>query len=107
MSPLPMDGEIKIEIQNAINKLKLSKSDIQLLDDNSGEQIFRECLAHFVKSGDRRWWWEDFKYPSFSVSGLKMPFNYLDKIIPLTGGNVWLIVEDNYGSFYPVYDCSP
>lgn len=100
-------GEVKTEIQNAITNLRLTKGDINLLEDTSGKQIFNECVAHFLKAGDRRWWWEDFKFPSFSVSDLEMPFELIDSIIPLTEGNVWLIVEDNYESFYPVYDCNP
>jgi hypothetical protein len=102
-----MAGEVKTEIQNAINKLKLTTSDIQLLDNDTGENVFNECVAYFRKSGDRRWWWEDFKFSTFSVIGLEYPFNHLDKIIPLNEGKVWLIVEDNYEPFYPVYDCNP
>lgn len=102
-----MTGEIKDEIQNAISKLNLTVSDIRLLDKTQGENIFNECVSYFLNSGDRRWWWEDFKFPAFSVTGLDNPLNYLDKIIPLTDGNVWLIVEDNNAPFYPVYDCNP
>lgn len=102
-----MTGEVKVEIQNAISILKLTERDIQLLDDAQGEKIYHECVSYFVKSGDRRWWWEDFKFPSFSKSGLEYSFSYIDKIIPLTEGNVWLIVEDNLEPFYPVYDCNP
>jgi hypothetical protein len=102
-----MTGEVKDEIENAINKLNLTESDIRLLENIQGEKIFNECVAYFLKSGDRRWWWEDFKFPSFSVTGIDNLFNYLNKIIPLTEGNVWLIVEDNQEPFYPVYDCNP
>ena len=63
-----MPGEVKVEIQNAISKLKLTDSDIQLLEDAQGEKIYLECVSYFVTSGDRRWGWEDFKFPSFSKS---------------------------------------
>lgn len=53
-----MPGEVKVEIQNAISKLKLTDSDIQLLDDAQGEKIYLECVSYFVTSGDRRWWWK-------------------------------------------------
>ncbi|MEO6722132.1 MAG: DUF6756 family protein [Ferruginibacter sp.] len=102
-----MMGEVKDEIQNAIQKLRLDRSDIQLLDNYTGEKIFNECIKHFLKSGDKRWWWEDFKFPSSSVADLDNPFKYIDKIIPLNEGNVWLIVEDDDDLFYPVFDCNP
>lgn len=104
---LQMQGVVKGEIQNAIDKLKLSELDIQLLDNLRGEKLYNEFVAYFVKSGDRRWWWEDFKFQTFSVTEFENPFNYIDKIIPLINGNVWLIIEDNYEPFYPVYDCNP
>ncbi|MCF1715979.1 hypothetical protein L0U88_15165 [Flavihumibacter sp. RY-1] len=100
-------GEVKDEIQNAINKLRLDESSIRLLDTASGKKIFDECIKYFVQSGDRRWWWENFKLPSYSVIGLDYPFTYIDSIIPLYDGNVWLIAEDDQEPFYPVYDCDP
>jgi len=100
-------GDVKDEIQAAMQHLELDKSKIQLLDDDNGERVFKECINHFLNSGDRRWWWEDFKFPSFSVTGVDSPFTLIEKIIPLKEGNVWLIVEDDEERFYPVYDCDP
>ena len=70
-------GQVKEEISNAIQTLLLTPDDIELLDDNMGLEIFNKCLNRFVKSGDRRWWWEDFKSTSFSVSNLEKPFKHL------------------------------
>lgn len=95
-----MIGEVKNEIDNAIIKLKLSQKDIFLLDNHAGKKVFNECISHFLNSGDRRWWWEDFKFPSFSLIDLVNSFTYIDQIIPLKEGNVWLIIEDNYDSFF-------
>jgi hypothetical protein len=83
-----MIGEVKDEIRSAISKLNLTESDILLCDNIQGEIIFNDCISYFLKSGGRRWWWEDFKFPTFSITGLDNPFKYIDKIIPLTDGNV-------------------
>ena len=100
-------GEVKDEIKSAIKTLGLSGKDIKLLDDATGEKVFTDCLNYFVKSGDRRWWWEDFKQRSFSFQETDKPFELLNDIIPETKGNVWLIVEDDNEPYYPVYDTKP
>lgn len=100
-------GKVKDEIQNAIGNLGLSEKDIKLLDEITGERIFNDCLNYFVKSGDRRWWWEDFKQLSFSFRETAKPFELLNNIIPETGRNVWFIVEDVNEPYYPVYDTKP
>ncbi|MBK8735821.1 MAG: hypothetical protein IPL98_07950 [Saprospiraceae bacterium] len=96
---LHMIGEVKNEIQKAIDKLNLTETDIQLLDNILNETIYNECVAYFVKSGDRRWWWENFKFQTFSITEFENPFNYIDKIIPLTSENVWFVVEDDNEPF--------
>lgn len=81
--------------------------DFRLLDKKNGNKVFEKCLGHFVKSGNRRWWWEDFKNYSFSVSNLEKPFEHLEEYIPELERNVWLMVEDDSEGFYPIYDCNP
>ena len=100
-------GQVKEEISNAIQTLLLTPDDIELLDDNMGLEIFNKCLNRFVKSGDRRWWWEDFKSTSFSVSNLEKPFKHLEEYIPDLESRVWLMVEDDEEDIYPIYDCDP
>jgi len=100
-------GEVKTEIENAIQTLGLVSSDIYLLDKQTGEKVFTDCLHHFVKSGDRRWWWEDFRQPSFSFKHFDKPFEYIKDIVPEQDRHVWLIVEDDDEPFYPVYETKP
>ena len=100
-------GEVKTEIENAIQKLGLSQNDIRLLNDPTAEIIFKDCLNHFVRSGDRRWWWEDFIEPSFFFEGTDKPYEILKDIIPELSKNVWWIVEDIQEPFYPVYEANP
>ena len=100
-------SKIKEEIANAIYTLLLTTVDIQLLDNKKGLEIYTKCLTTFVKSGDRKWWWEDFKDISFSISNLERPFEHLEEYIPQLNNHVWLMVEDNEEDFYPIYDCNP
>jgi len=100
-------GQVKNEIANAIKTLNLGSDLIELLDDKTGFEIFQKCLDRFVNSGDRKWWWEDFKNISFSVDDLEMPFEHLEEYIPNLESKVWLVVEDDDEIFYPAYICSP
>jgi hypothetical protein len=100
-------GDVKNEIENAIKVLGLSQNHFRLLDDVAGKETFTDVLNHFVKPGACRWWWEEFKQPSFLFREVENPFEHLTDIIPETDGNVWLIVEDDEESFYPVYDARP
>ena len=102
-----MNGEVKNEIQKAIDKLNLTETDIQLLDNILNETIYNECVAYFVKSGDRRWWWEDFKQKSFSFQSSDKPFEILNEIIPETKDKLWLMVEDDEEVFFPIYETQP
>ncbi len=96
------------EIQDAIQRLGLSESDIKLLPDEEGLSVFNAALSHFVASGDRRWWWEDFRFPSTTV---RFPdqraFERIEKIVPNKREKVWFIVEDDQLPFYPVYEATP
>jgi hypothetical protein len=100
-------GQVKNEISIAIQNLNLGEQFIELLGDKTGHEIFQKCLERFVNSGDRRWWWEDFKDISFSIDDLEKPFEHLEDYIPELDKNVWLMVEDDEELFYPIYDCSP
>ena len=100
-------GQVKNEIAIAIKTLNLGSNLIELLDNKTGFEIFQKCLDRFVKSGDRKWWWEDFKDYSFSIDDLEMPFKHIEEYIPNLESKVWFIVEDDEEVFYPVYICSP
>jgi len=100
-------GEVKQEISKAIETLGLREWEICLLAEDSNKVLYHDLLDFFVKSGDRRWWWEDFKLQSFNLLDYDKPFEHLNEIIPDLDKNVWLMVEDDQESFYPIYDCSP
>ena len=100
-------GEVKDEIIRAIKTLGLNDQEIKLIERNKAEKIYNDCLDHFVKSGDRRWWWEDFTQGSFDFKNYDHPFKYLNDILPDLNKKVWLMVEDNQEEFYPIYDCNP
>jgi hypothetical protein len=100
-------GQVTQEIENAIKTLKLEYNDIRPLDKNEGKKVFDELLSHFVNSGDRRWWWEDFKQKSFSFQSFDKPFEILNEIIPETKDKLWLMVEDDEEVFFPIYETQP
>jgi len=100
-------GQVNQEISNAIKTLNLTNKQIKLLDFGVGKKLYLELLEWFVKSGDRRWWWEDFNKESFDFPDYEKPFEHLIEIIPESDKNVWLMVEDDQEDFYPIYDCHP
>ena len=100
-------SEVKGEVLNAIDKLKYTDKDILILDSETVKKIYNDCLDYFVKSGDRRWWWEDFKYDSFDFITYDKPFEQLVDLIPDLTKNVWFMIEDNSEDYYPIYDCNP
>ena len=97
-------GEVTQEIAKAISSLNFSKEDVALLESKEGRKIFDKLLSNFVRSGDRRWWWEDFKKESFSFIQKDKPFEILNEVIPFTNEKVWLMVEDDLEDFYPIYE---
>lgn len=100
-------GQVTKEIGNAIKTLNLDDAVIRPLDKIEGRKIFDDLLIHFVNSGHRRWWWEDFRQESFSFSNYERPFELLNDIIPETKDKVWLMVEDDQEDFYPIYETRP
>jgi len=100
-------GEVSKEISNAIKENRFTAKQINKLDGILGKRIYDDLLNHFVKSGDRRWWWEDFKVESFNFKEYEKPFEHLNQILIEFQNNVWLMVEDDQEEFYPIYDCSP
>ncbi|WP_157601007.1 DUF6756 family protein [Persicobacter sp. CCB-QB2] len=100
-------GVVKEEISTAIETLEYSADQIALLSFDMGSTLYYELLNSFVKSGDRRWWWEDFKQASFDFQKYEKPFEKLKEIIPDQNEKVWLMVEDDQEADYPIYDCNP
>lgn len=101
-------GTIKDEIEEAKQELGFTDSDIRLLPDAEGFQVLSTALNQFVASGDRRWWWEDFKLPASRVEfpDSSIGFQLLVKIVPSAEEKVWFIVEDDQLPFFPVYEAN-
>jgi hypothetical protein len=97
---------IKTEIRNALKTLADPTVVCRELPEIEGEQVFHKALAHFVISGDRKWWWEDFRQPSTGVKQ-QNAFRFLPTLVPDKSELVWFIAEDDQLPFYPVYDATP
>jgi hypothetical protein len=99
---------VKDEIQRAIQRLGLNDSDIRLLPDEVGRPVFNAVVLHFVASGNRRWWWEDFRFPSTSIRfSDQKGFERIGEVVPNKREKVWFIAEDDQMPFYPVYEATP
>lgn len=96
-------GEVKAEIEQAIKTLQLKQTDI--CEVTNIKKLYLELLDCFVKSGDRKWWWEDFKQESFNFIEYERPWEQLIHIIPKEADTVWLMIEDDQEEYYPIYDC--
>lgn len=96
------------EISQAIHRLGLDPTQVRLLPSPEGEEVFRATLSHFVASGDRQWWWEDFRTPgtSFTFDGGD-GWKRLPQIVPDPKESVWFITEDDSLPYYPVFETTP
>lgn len=101
-------GEVIKEIENAIVTLKLKSDDIRLLEGESGVRVFKDLENHFVKSKNKRWWWEDFRQQSFSFKDSEnQQIELLNKLIPDLSEKVWLMAEDDDEEFFPIFETRP
>jgi len=96
----------KEEFEAAIKTLGLSTNTVRKLDDELNSKLYFELLNHFVEGGDRRWWWEDFK-TWFRFDRFDYPTEHLPDLIPDLSRKVWLMIEDDYKPYYPIYDIEP
>ncbi len=96
------------EINAVVKTLGLGTDAFRQLPPVENERIYFAALHHFVSSGDRRWWWEDFRVPSTSVvfeagDGWK----YIPEIAPAPDELVWFIAEEDQLPHYPVFETTP
>ena len=94
---------IKTEIRDAITTIADPTIVCRELPESQGEQIFLDALKHFVASGDRRWWWEDFRQPSTTIK-LEDAYRILPSLVPDEAELVWFIAEDDQLPFFPVFE---
>ena len=103
-----MAETVKDEIQRAIQRLGLNESAMRLLSYGEGRSVFNAVVSYFVASGDRRWWWEDFRFPSTSARFTDQKgYQRIESIVRNQREKVWFIVEEDRLPFYPVYDATP
>lgn len=96
------------EINLAVAKLGLNASSMRPLLQPQSLTVYRAALDHFVASGDRRWWWEDFRLSGKSVSyDDGQGWRRVPRIAPHADELVWFIAEDNSLSQYPVFETTP
>lgn len=96
------------EINQAVARLGLSSTAMRQLLAPQSTDVFGAALDHFVSSGDRPYWWEDFRQEGMSVcfedgQGWKR----VPEIAPASDELVWLIAEDGSLPHYPVFETTP
>lgn len=96
------------EIQQAVITLELPQGAVTQLCMRKSSEVIRVALDKFVASGNRRWWWEDFREKGASAlfaagDGWKQIAN----IIPERSELVWFIAEEDRLPEYPVFEMSP
>jgi hypothetical protein len=96
------------EITSAAKALGLGPNEFRQLPPSDSAKVYFNALQHFVSSGDRRWWWEDFRVPSTSV---RFPagngWRLMPKVAPNPDALVWLIAEEDQLPHYPVFETTP
>jgi hypothetical protein len=98
---------IVTEIDRALKTLQLPADAMRLLDDVSGDEVYQSALAHFVSTGDRRWWWEAFRERSVSVVFKAGDgWSKIPDIAPKQDEQVWFIAEDDKLPQFPVFETS-
>lgn len=96
------------ELRQAAAKLRLSPSEMRELPEPENADVVTAVLSNFVKSGHRRWWWEDFREP-----GVARRFHEGDGwkripgIVPDCMERIWFMAEDGRVAPYRVYETTP
>src|ERR1051326_1655672 len=99
---------VKEQIRDAILELALSASEMSLLSDEDGRNPVNMVVSDFVVGSGRRWWWENFRFPSTDHHFEdQQGFARITQIVPNKGEKVWFIAEDDRQPFYPVYEATP
>ncbi|MES2889634.1 MAG: DUF6756 family protein [Pseudomonadota bacterium] len=95
------------QIRRAAETLSFSPSELRELPVTESALVFGAALDRFVASGDRQWWWEDFRVPGASMHFPDSDgWRHLVHIAPHADECVWFIAQDPYLAHYPVYETS-
>jgi hypothetical protein len=96
------------EILRAVAELALAPDQFRQLPSEESEAVFLAALRKFVASGDRRWWWEDFRTPGTSLHfAAGDGWRHMTDFAPNPNENVWFIAEDDQLPHYPVFETTP
>jgi hypothetical protein len=96
------------EINAAVETLGLPSEAMKQLPPTESEKIYFTALDHFVRSGDRRWWWEDFrKQGTSAMFEAGDGWRHIPEIAPNPNELVWFIAEESQLSHYPVFESTP
>lgn len=96
------------EINQAVAKLGLSSSAMRQLPAQHSTDVYGAAMDHFVASGDRRWWWEDFRQAGMSVCfDDGQGWRLVPEVAPASDELIWFIAEDDSLPHYPVFETTP
>ena len=96
------------EISTAVKTLRLPSEAMKQLPFTESERIYFSALEHFVRSGDRRWWWEDFREPGISAMFKAGDgWQHMPELAPNPDELVWFIAEEDQLPHYPVFETTP
>jgi len=103
-----MTDDVTNEISAAIRTLRLTNSEIRLVQAVEAERIYLTALARFVSGPDRRWWWEAFQLPhAWLELQDSSSFRLIPEIVPDPDERVWFLAEDDRLTYFPVYEVTP
>ena len=100
-------GRVIKEIDAAIKSLDIDPSSFVRLNREQNENLYQRLLEKFVASGNRRWWWEDFKLPKYDFEEHPNRIEQLRSILVEIKEKVWFMPEDDEYDFYPIYESEP
>jgi len=100
-------GRVIKEIDAAIKSLDIDPSSFVRLNREQNENLYQRLLKKFVASGNRRWWWEDFKLPKYNFEEHPNRIEQLRSILVEIKEKVWFMPEDDEYDFYPIYESEP
>ena len=100
-------GNVIKEIDAAVKLLNIDSLSFVRLSPKQNENLYQRLLKKFVASGERQWWWEDFKLASYNFDEHPNRMAQLRKILANIKEKVWFMPEDDEYDFYPIYESVP
>ena len=96
------------EIGEALKRVSIPTDVFALLPDIEIESLYKELLSTFVSGGDRKWWWESFSRPDYTLCpDDEQGFKKITQLVPNPSEVVWFMAEEDQLPFYPIYQARP